>query len=256
MLRLAPPRPSALAGLAVAASCLLATPAGAQQEDPPPAGQEPAPKPPEPARAGESAKAPEGIALFPLQLQRRWVYRVRFSIETSGADPEAKPEDTDHTLEVYVADPQLVDGKPAAVMEWKLDRELAQRSYFVVEQGEVRCVRRIQGFGEHMKEFALVPPQPNAREGMAVGDTWVWEGKAGPTPGKQTFKVTGEETLETPAGTFKALVVTIEFEGEDDSAGTTVRWLAPGVGIVKERSVVRTPSATFKTEGILTRRDP
>jgi hypothetical protein len=47
---------------------------------------------------------------------------------------------------------------------------------------------------------------------------------------KLTFTVGQEETVETPAGTFKAIRVTSEM---DVVKGTTTAWYAPGVGMVK-----------------------
>lgn len=237
----------------------LCTPALAQDPPPPqdgqqtPPGQQPTPPaaPDPPAQPTETAG---GVAWFPLEPNRRWVYTVTSRIESTG-EATGQPEEATHTLDVYVADPQVVDGHTTAVLEWKLDGDLAQRDFFVTrEEGGVRtlfCVKRIHGFGEHMKEYALVEWQPNAREDLAVGQEWTWQGKAGPTAGRQTFKVVREEEVVTPAGTYRALVLQIDFTGEDESQGTMTRWLARGIGIVREVSEVRTTTSVFRTEGNL-----
>lgn len=240
-------------GLAAALVLTLAAPLGAQ-DTPPQGGERPPVEQPQapPQQAAPAREGLEGVSWFPLHQNRRWTYRVTFSIESTAGEAH-EPEQNTHTLDVYVTEPQTIDGRQVAALEWKLDGELAQRSFFVTRDQVLYCVKRIQGFGEHMKEFTLVEPQPNAREDLAVGQEWVWQGKAGPTPGRQTFKVVREEEVVTPAGTFKALVLQIEFEGEDESRGTTTRWLAQGVGIVREVSEVRTATSVFRTEGTLSR---
>ncbi len=232
----------------------LAAPLHAQDTPAPGQGEQPPveqPQPPAP-QAAPAKEGLEGVAWFPLQQSRRWTYRVTFAIESTAGEAQ-EPEQNTHTLDVYVTEPQTIDGRQVAALEWKLDGELAQRSFFVTRDQVLYCVKRIQGFGEHMKEFTLVEAQPNAREDMAVGQEWVWQGKAGPTPGRQTFKVVREEEVVTPAGTFKALVLQVEFDGEDESRGTTTRWLVKGLGIVREVSEVRTATSVFRTEGTLSR---
>lgn len=247
---------------------LLAAVAGAQEPPPPPADgktERPAPgteAPPPPAPATDKpapekppAPAPAGAAgvdHFPLDAARRWSYSLKYTIEPTAGKPDER-EDTEHALDCYVAEPQTLGGQLVHVLEWKLDGELAQRCYFTVDQGKVHCVKRIHGFGEHMKEFVLDPPQENVRTGMTIGTDWVWQGKAGPAAGKQTFRVVRQERVELPAGTYDALVLEATFEGEDDTRGTTLRWLAAGVGIVREVSEVRTANAVFRTEAKLTR---
>lgn len=259
--------PALLCALALAAVC----PALAQDEPPPdptPAGPEKGPDKPEkpadpaPEKGPEGAPLPEpddslltkGVTWFPLDPGRRWHYQVEFSIEPVGAGNEGPGERTPHTLDVYVVDPQpLPGGQRAAVVEWRLDQDLAQRDFYQVTNEGVACLKRIQGFGEHMKEFQLTPPQVVAREQMTVGQEWTWEGKVNGVTSRQRFKVEAEETLETPAGTFQTLRLVLTFDGEDDSRGVTRRWLAPGVGIVKDESEVKTAAAVFRTSGTLSR---
>lgn len=243
--------------------CCAASPTSAQdgpeQPDPPaPQGEQeqPADAPPAATPGPRSdAEALAGVKYFPLQQGRRWTYRVAFKIQPAS-EGEGSPTESDegeHRLDVYVADPVTIDDKLAAALEWKLDQDLAQRSYFRVEGDYLRCVKRLQGFSEHVKEFTLSPAQPVVPVEPKTGQAWTWEGKAGPGPGKQSFKILREEQLETPAGIFKAIVIEASFDGEDDSRGTTTRWLAPGVGIVKEVSEVRTAVQVFRTEGVLVR---
>lgn len=216
------------------------------------AQDEPAPAPP----AEEPAVATRGVEGFPLDPGRRWTYKVDFAIQPiEGAAPtEEEPTDQGaHRLDVYVANPLQVGDRLAAAVEWKLDQDLAQRSFFVVEDGYLRCVRRLQGFAEHVKEFVLTPAQPVLPEKLEVGQSWTWTGKVGADDGKQTSSVLRIEQLETPAGTFTAFVVETTFEAEDDSSGTLTRWIVPGVGIVKEVNEARSARQIFRVQGVLVR---
>lgn len=223
-------------------------------ETPPEGPVGPAP-PPGGASAASEAEALVGVSYFPLEEGRRWHYRVQFRIEPAeGGDSDAGPEDSsegDHYLDVYVAGVVTVGDKQAVALEWKLDQALAQRSYFRFEDGVLLCLKRLQGSAEHVKEFTLSPPQRFLPAEPTVGQEWTWTGKSGPGAGTQRFKVLRAEELRLPIGTFQTLVVESEFTGEDDSRGKTTRWLAPGVGIVKEVSEVRTPKQLFRSEGSL-----
>ena len=235
-----------LRSLAVVA--LLAAPLWAQEPSPSPEAS------PSPSPTEAPAASPDGLEVFPLQQGYRWNYQMRWSIEpTTQDDQDLPPEESVQSVEVYVAQPQAVGGAPASVVEWKLDGDLAQRSYFVVRGRSILCLKRIQGFGEHMKEFTMEPGQPFVRDELQVGDTWTWEGKVNGVDAKQRFTVLREEKLETPAGTFPTVVLQVEYTGEDDSRGWTRRWLAPGIGVVKDESEVTTPDSVFRTESILLR---
>ncbi|RMG12391.1 MAG: hypothetical protein D6731_13795 [Planctomycetota bacterium] len=232
-----------------------ATSAYAQADPAPEAAPDPGPESTDPAA---EARALRGVRYFPLEEGRRWLYRLRSRLEPAegGEEEDEKeeagaPDESQHRLDVYVTDPVPVDGAKAAVLEWKLDGVLAQRSYFRLGQDFLLCLRRLQGSGEHVKEFSLVPPQQFLPAAPKVGMEWSWAGKSGPSSGTQRFRIVRSERIEVPAGSFETLVVESEFTGEDDSRGKTTRWLAPGVGIVKEVSEVRTPTQRFRSEGVL-----
>lgn len=244
-------RTRALAAIGLTLS--FACPALRAQDAPPP-GADAAPEAPSTA---DEARALQGVDYFPLHEGRRWHYRVQFRIDPAegGARDRAEmdPSEGEHLLDVYVAGVVKVGEKQAVALEWKLDQALAQRSYFRVEDGVLLCLKRLQGAAEHVKEFLLSPPQRFLPGAPTVGQEWSWAGKSGPSSGTQTFKVLRAEDVTLPAGTFQTLVVESEFVGEDDSRGKTTRWLAKGVGIVKEISEVRTPKQVFRSEGVLIR---
>jgi hypothetical protein len=81
---------------------------------------------------------------------------------------------------------------------------------------------------------ATDPPMPVLKVPAKAGDAWEWEAKTadGRPPHKVKVKVVGEEEVEVPAGTFRAVRV----EVEEEEWGRTTRseaWYAPKVGLVK-----------------------
>jgi hypothetical protein len=238
--------------------CTLALSVGvACAQDEPKPREDPQDEPADaPAVEVDEEQALAGVEFFPLDVGRRWYYRVKFSIlpvdgGAKDANEDADEAAGDHYLDVYVAEPVMLKGVRVAALEWKLDQALAQRSYFRVEADNLLCYRRLQGASESVKDFTLIPPQPTVPRKLAVGQEWSWEGTSGPSAGTQTFKVVRKEALNLPAGKFEALVVESTFTGEDDSRGTTTRWLVKDVGLVKEISEVRTPKQVFRSEGVL-----
>lgn len=221
---------------------------------PVPAGT-PAATPAPTAPEGSGDQALLGVPYFPLEAGRRWTYRMSWSVETLGESGAQQPtKRAEHRLDVFAAQPQKLGGKLVSLLEWKLDGTLSQRSYFRVEEGYLRCFRRIHHQAENIRQWDFTPPQPILPLAPQVGQEWNWEGKNGDDPGKQTFKVVKTEKVETGAGTFEAIVVQTSYEGDEDK-GTLTRWLVKGVGIVKEVSELRTAVAVIRTEGLLARFD-
>ena len=232
----------------VALSSLFVAVGLAQDPSPTPAAPSPTPS------AVPAADGLEGVPYFPLEAGRRWTYRITWTIETLGEETKQAQKRAEHRLDAFVAQPQQLGGKSVALLEWKLDGTLAQRSYYRVEEGYLRCLRRIHHQAENVKEFSFEPAQPVLPLAPQVGQEWSWEGKNGVDSGKQSFKVLRSESIETGAGTFDALVVETSYEGEEDK-GTLTRWLVRGVGIVKEVSELRTAVAVIRSEGLLARFD-
>ena len=240
-----------LAALALSSLCVAY--ALAQDPTPQPSGQPTPPPAPSPSpKAQGSDPALGGVPYFPLQPGRRWSYRITWTIETLGEESKPPAKRAEHRLDAFVGQPQQIGGKPAALLEWKLDGALSLRSYYRVEEGYLRCLRRLHHQAENVKEFTFEPTQPVLPVAPQVGQEWSWEGKNGVDAGKQSFKALRTESVETGAGTFEALVVQTTYEGEDDK-GTLTRWLVREIGIVKEVSEIRTAVAVIRSEGILAR---
>jgi hypothetical protein len=152
---------------------------------------------------------------------------------------------------VRVGESQKVEGKDAAVLDSLLEGELIQRQFFSVEDGKIGCMRRVQGVGDHAKDNTLTPPQPILDKELPVGAKWSWQGKIGTTSGKTTYEVLREEKITVKAGTYACLVIRATVEADDESRGVRLQWLAPGVGLVREETKVRTPTECWRTLGEL-----
>ena len=224
-----------------------------------PKGKRKSPDPSKSAPAGEPL-APGTVSrkgLFPTDLGRRWRYDMRtWLVTTTGEDGAAEETESPraHKLEVIAVDAGKIEGRDAPALDYKLDEEPSQRAFFFLEaDGSITCPRRVLGSGEHAHDFLLQPALPVLQKGdLAVGETWTWSGKIGPQVGRQRFEVVREERVKTPAGTFDTLVLRVTYTGDDDSTGVQTKWLAPGVGIVREESEVRAEQQVYRSEAVLT----
>jgi hypothetical protein len=94
---------------------------------------------------------------------------------------------------------------------------------------------------------------------MAVGKKWEWSGTVEPADGparKATalVRVTRRESIATKAGTFSAFRVELKLLVAGEGVTPATYWFAPGVGLVKEYTAVRTPdNKKYEIAGILTR---
>jgi hypothetical protein len=86
----------------------------------------------------------------------------------------------------------------------------------------------------------LEPPQVIVPPELKTGTAWDSDGEVAGLEIHQHFTVTGEEPIRVAAGPFRAFRI----HSEDSSvmSVTQDRWFAPGVGFVKESTVVRGPT--------------
>lgn len=73
---------------------------------------------------------------------------------------------------------------------------------------------------------------------LKVGDSWSWDGYEHHDNGEKTKmtlrgKMISEEVLQTRAGKFNCIKISLEIKSETGSSSSTTEWLAPNVGIVK-----------------------
>jgi hypothetical protein len=221
-----------------------------------------APDPSKAAPAGDvlAAGTVKREKLYPLEDGRTWRYELKTWLATTSSE-EGAPEETEpprtHQMEVAVGEAIKIEGKDARCLEWRLDGEKSQLAYYYDEGATISCVRRILGAGEHAHDYTLTPPQPVLQGDLSVGSSWQWTGKVGPTNGKQRFEVLREEKLKKIAGQdeIQAIVVRVTFSGDDESSGVSVKWLSPGIGLVREETEVKADQQVYRTLAVLTKFD-
>lgn len=160
---------------------------------------------------------------FPLTVGSEWTYAT----DLEGGEmifevPKMeKVDDQDHAV-LTLSVVKTIDGvrRPAAIQ-----REWFRRT----DAGDLLCPRRAVGG----QEIRLYPPQTHLKAGLAPGLTWTWEGTLEHGKTRTQYTVEAEETVKVPAGEFRALRLRVETTAEKGK-GRATRWLARGVGMVKE----------------------
>lgn len=104
----------------------------------------------------------------------------------------------------------------------------AQREYYFVDDDFVYLARRA-AVGASVD---LNPPQPYLPRTLVEGKTWSWHGDFGEQEAVGKFAVEAFEEVEVPAGKFHAWRVRYEWEMKDGTKVISVRWFAPGVGMI------------------------
>lgn len=250
---------------------LSALPVSAQDAEPKPTpkpGDAPAPPGEAPDAAPGDAKpeasaatitlSPEestAEALFPVTGSTRLVYQLKVIRDAPEDSAESEPEVTTHTLDVVRGETAQVGGKPHNILEWRVDGETRQKEFYRLEDGRLVVSRRVFGPKEHAKVCDIDAPQIVLPKELKVNQAWTWEGKVGKIPGTNTMKVLRQEELKIGELSYRTAVVEMRYQGEDGSTGTSLRWYAPKIGIVKELLEVKTQAETLRTEVILERID-
>lgn len=104
----------------------------------------------------------------------------------------------------------------------------AQREYYTVDGDFVYLVRRA-AVGASVD---LNPPQPYLPRTLAEGKAWSWHGDFGDVETVGKFTVEAFEEVEVAAGKFSAWRVKYEWEMKDGTKVISLRWFAPGVGMI------------------------
>ena len=100
--------------------------------------------------------------------------------------------------------------------------------------------------GKDGRMAKLDPPQTIIPAQLKVGDSWDSDGEVAGMEIEQHFVVASEEPLNVAAGPFRPFRI----HCEDSSVMSTKldRWFVPGVGFVKEVTVVRGPTGGLLSE--------
>jgi hypothetical protein len=178
--------------------------------------------------AAQNAAPPEPSPdYFPLDRGSEWVYTTNlrsgelvFSVLTTETII-----DTPHTVLALT----LLKTEDGRTKEVPLQKEWYRKT----PEGGVVCAKRVV----NEQEVQVDPPQPHLKGPLAPGASWKWEGRLEHGAASAVYTVEAEEEIQVPRGTFKAFRVKVVTTTEN-GRGTVTRWLAPGVGMVKEEAEV------------------
>src|SRR5205814_4212741 len=132
---------------------------------------------------------------------------------------------------------QTFEGTDFLKFETRTDDVVTRTELMTVDDRGVICHFRA---GKDGRLARLDPPQTILPGTLKVGDSWESDGEVAGMEIRQHFTVASEELVRVPAGSFRAFHI----HCEDASVMSVAldRWFVPGVGFVKETTVVRGPT--------------
>jgi hypothetical protein len=170
-------------------------------------------------------------ALLPTADGTTWPYE---SNEELGGPAAGAPT----TVPVVVSvGRQTFDGKEFLKFETRTDDVLTRTELMTLDEHGLVC--HVRG-GKDGRMAKLDPPQTLVPATLKVGDAWESDGELAGMEVRQRFKVVDEGPVRVAAGSFRAFHI----HCEDASVMSVMldRWFVPGVGFVKETTVVRGPT--------------
>lgn len=243
-----------------------------------------------PVPAQERADA----SYFPLELGRSWTYHLTLhrsaAAPAEGAAPDAAADAEERHIEytTTVARKEVLDGRECAVLEARSDQRLLQVSWFVLQDERVLQTQvrngddgRLHAFqgrvafdpavleapGSEAPDSEVAAPGTTAPEATtdgqpgppgpdeAPGPRWTWRAPDGSEgvvtfEGRDTVRVRGldVECLRfLDRGTYLA--------GERRATQVRHFWLARGIGLVRERSVITIDERVIESDAVLLRHE-
>jgi hypothetical protein len=180
--------------------------------------------PGEATKTAAVVKIPDG-PLFPLAAGDRW-------------EMVQKSENQESSERIAVAGPITLNGQSGMVVEMSQGGRTVRQEVF---RSDAKGLFLLAA-GTPADRMTLSPPIPLLHKPVQEGEEVPWEGtlhyRKTTAPGTALSRVSGREQVKTPAGTFGAYridtIISTTVEGQPVSFPTT-RWLAPGVGLVRQR---------------------
>ncbi len=129
---------------------------------------------------------------------------------------------------------QNIDGKNLLKFEMHRDGLITNTDFLIVDENGIACWGRMNLDGETVR---FNPPQIIVSAPLKTGAHWDFNGQAGDFAVRQRYDLVGEEDIEVPAGEFHAFH--IHGEQTAPSPMTIERWFAPGTGIIKDVTIMR-----------------
>jgi hypothetical protein len=178
-----------------------------------------------------AATVARGEPLLPVADGTTWRYE---STEEFGG-PAAAPKATS-AVEINVGR-QSFQGKEFLKFETKTDGVVTKTELMTLDDRGLICHARGGRDGRMAK---LDPPQTIVPANLKEGDTWDSDGEVAGMEMHQHFVVGKQEPVTVAAGPYRAF--RIHCEDSSLMAASMDRWFFPGVGFVKETTVVRGPT--------------
>jgi hypothetical protein len=169
--------------------------------------------------------------LLPIENGTTWQYQWKEELGGPAAAPAVS------SIVTVRVGRQTFDGKEFLKFETLNDGSLTKTELMTVDGQGLICHARGGKDGRIVK---LDPPQTIVRADLKVGDSWDSDGEVAGMEIRQHFTVLGEERVSVPAGSFRAFHV--HCTDSSVMSVTLDRWFVPGVGFVKETTVVRGPT--------------
>jgi hypothetical protein len=133
---------------------------------------------------------------------------------------------------------QEIDGKKVRFVETKRDGEVVQNQGYLADPSGVHWV----AFDADAKG-RVVPPMTVLQLPLKRGAAWDWMGKFesadGSFDGEAKFRVTDQDMIKTPAGSYIAYKVEqtiMQTTPEGRVETVNVQWFAPKVGLLKQET--------------------
>lgn len=180
-------------------------------------------------------------SLLPTADGTTWQYQ---SSEELGG-PAAAPAAVTASVIVKIGR-QTFDRKEFLKFETRTDDALTKTELMTLDEHGLVC--HVRG-GKDGRMAKLDPPQTLVPGTLKVGDSWDSDGEVAGMEVHQHFTVTAEEPIRVPAGSFRAFHIHC-----DDASVMSValdRWFLPGVGFLKETTVVRGPTGGLLQRTVL-----
>jgi hypothetical protein len=169
--------------------------------------------------------------LLPTADGTTWQYESR---EELGGPAAAPPTTVSVTLRVGR---QTLEGREFIKVDTITDDLVTKIELMTLDDKGWVC--HFRG-GKDGRMARLDPPQIVVPASLKAGDSWESDGEVAGMEMRQRFTIVGEESVHVPAGTFRAFHIHC-----DDASVMSValdRWFFPGVGFIKETTVVRGPT--------------
>jgi hypothetical protein len=173
------------------------------------------------------AAAEAGDAWFPLAEGNKWVYRNDYD------------EETEMIHEVTGA--EAVGEARCLILEYRTHLEAQKRTrvlrkeWLEVTTDGVRVHKVVRG----LSTYPVEEPFFKLKRELRSGDVWGGGTRGSEYAPRYRTQVEGEEEVEVPAGTYKAVRVRVSVESGERHAAEGHEWYARGVGLVRSRMTIR-----------------